>query len=223
MSAENVTDSAAITIPALVAFAAAQGEMENPAFNRTVKTDKYRFDYADLAGILAYVRPILSRHGLLLTQPVTVKNGVVSVVTRVRHISGYIVEECELTGKDPGQPQQLGSLTTYLRRYGLLACLALAAEDDDDGGAAAQIPAQHAPRTPKPATPSRPETPPAHLARFLEWCGAEGIEPEDVDAWLAKEGKPSLGNMDATTMEKMKAALLTPDLANILKWLTRNA
>ena len=137
------------------ALVAALGELSNPPKNRMVEVPgKYRFEYADLATILSTVRPILSRHGLCLLQPVRMQEGAIMVSTRIVHTSGMVVAECELSSRDPMQPQAQGSQITYLRRYGIASLLGIAAEDDDDGAAAGGVAATHAPKGGK----SRPES-----------------------------------------------------------------
>lgn len=128
-------------------FVKALGEMSNPPKNRTVNVPgKYKFDYADLAVILDTVRPILAKNGLAVSQPVSFKDGKILVTTKIRHVSGVVVEEATLDGKDPGTPQQQGSLISYLRRYQLVSILGITADDDDDANAAQDQPAHHQPR-----------------------------------------------------------------------------
>lgn len=128
-------------------FVKALGEMTNPPKNRVVNVPgKYRFEYADLAIILDTVRPVLAKNGLAVTQPVAFKDGKILVTTKIRHVSGVVVEEATLDGKDPGTPQQQGSLISYLRRYQLVSILGITADDDDDANAAQDQPAHHAPR-----------------------------------------------------------------------------
>lgn len=146
-------------------FVKALGEMTNPPKNRIVNVPgKYKFEYADLAIILDTVRPVLAKNGLAVSQPVAFKDGKIFVTTKIRHVSGVVVEEATLDGKDPGAPQQQGSLISYLRRYQLVSILGITADDDDDANAAQNQPAQHQPRqaAPKPA-PDAPTAPEAAL------------------------------------------------------------
>lgn len=156
--------------PAFAAAAAALGELQNPGFSRTVKTDKYRFDYAELSVILNGVRPILAKHGLFLVQPTSnPAPGVITVTTRLIYKDGTVVAEGTLSRKDEAAIQQTGSAITYLRRYSLCSLLGIAADEDDDGTAAEGIPAQHQPRpapTPK-ASPQPAEPTPAEALTYL--------------------------------------------------------
>ena len=126
-------------IPAWEAFAALTGEIENPPFDSKVDVPgKYKFEFASLAGILKLVRPLLAKHGFSLTQLPNIKAGILSVTTRITHKTGVVVAESCMERKEPNVVQQLGSEITYLRRYGIAACLGIAAEEDDDGGAASE-------------------------------------------------------------------------------------
>ena len=120
------------------ALAAAQGEF--PAIPRSrevlvrpkdASKSPYKFWYATLDGILTAVRPVLSKHGLALTQMVVEKR----LRTILMHSSGqYIGHDMPLTYYEA--PQQYGSELTYKRRYGVATLLCIAADDDDDGNAA---------------------------------------------------------------------------------------
>jgi pyruvoyl-dependent arginine decarboxylase (PvlArgDC) len=134
----TTTDSTGV-IPAWEAFAHLTGEIENPNFDAKVDVPgKYKFEFASLAGILKLVRPLLSKYGFSLTQSPNIHAGVLSVVTRIVHKTGVVVAESCMERAEPKVIQQLGSEITYLRRYGISACLGIAAEQDDDGGAASE-------------------------------------------------------------------------------------
>ena len=100
---------------------------------------EYEYSYADLADILKTVLPILSSNDLCLTQPTKIDNGIITLITRITHVSGDIIESeypvCSITGAH----QQMGSALTYARRYGLSSLLAIATDDDVDGQGAETI------------------------------------------------------------------------------------
>lgn len=91
--------------------------------------------YATLASVLDTVRGPLAEHGLSIVQAPSSEGNMVSVTTRLAHLSG---EWMETTISAPAATdiQKLGSSISYLRRYSLMAMLALAADDDDDGNTA---------------------------------------------------------------------------------------
>lgn len=136
MSADPVREEAA------AALIAALGEMDDLPRARTANVGTYTYHYTDLAAAMGAVRPILARHGLAATQPVMSDGQIVSVWTRIFHVSGFIWDSPALVMVQPPTAQALGSVVTYLRRYSLLAALGLATEDDD-GQTAAVTPPRH--------------------------------------------------------------------------------
>jgi hypothetical protein len=206
---------------AYTALVEALGEVCNPPKNRVVEVPgRYRFEYADLASMLACVRPVLARHQLALIQPVRMQQGQILVTSKLIHASGTVVAECELSCRDPVQPQAQGSQITYLRRYGMSSLLGIAAEDDDDGAAAADLPAEHAPKRPAALPPAlvhrveaRAEVRGESKADSKEEDGvrdrlkgvldAAGVTEAQVDAARAKMNKLALGELDDRSLEEV--------------------
>jgi hypothetical protein len=140
------------------ALAKAQGEFPQIHKNKTATVrmkagGTYTYTYADLADILAAVRPVLAKHGLALIQRLEHTGGQPAIRTELRHTEGAVIAASFPIGTTNGTPQELGSLLTYLRRYALTAMLGIAAEDDND----AQDVASAAPQTPvAEASPFQP-------------------------------------------------------------------
>ncbi|NCC06190.1 MAG: ERF family protein, partial [Proteobacteria bacterium] len=133
------------------ALAEAQGEMENASKNS--ENQHFRSKYADLAEVLNTVRPVLSRHGLSVTQFPSYGDGLVHVETIIAHKSGeWMSEKCS-TPAQKQDPQGVGSAISYLRRYSLAAVCGIA-QEDDDANAATKPKATVA--KPTPATGQRP-------------------------------------------------------------------
>lgn len=96
----------------------------------------YKFDYATLDEIIASVRPALNKHGIFLCNPAFIGEGVVRVSTRLMLKDQWIeFDNVEFT-TERIDPQALGSLETYARRYSTCPSLGITAETDDDGNAA---------------------------------------------------------------------------------------
>lgn len=111
------------------ALSAAQSEFENPSKNAT--NPHFRSKYADLAELVNVVRPVLSRHGLSITQWPGFVDGLCTVETVLMHQSGEWLSGVSSTPVTKQDPQGIGSATTYLRRYSMAAICGLAQEDDD--------------------------------------------------------------------------------------------
>jgi hypothetical protein len=120
------------------AFALAQGEMENAAYNKV--NPHFKSSYADLASVRAATMPALSKHGLSIVQftktMAPIEGGPITVllVTRLLHKSGQYIDSHYPV--QTGTPQQMGSALTYARRYIWTAMCGIAADADDDGNVA---------------------------------------------------------------------------------------
>jgi hypothetical protein len=136
---------------------------------------KYTYGYADLANVLAAVRPALAKHQIATLQPVAVGRQGIVVTTLLAHPSGEYIRNDFALPLDSTDPQAIGSAITYARRYALQALLGVAPEDDDDaqaagggasfrpGASAVQMPqrAESAPPTPRGPAPTPPTASPA--------------------------------------------------------------
>jgi hypothetical protein len=94
----------------------------------------YKFKYAPLEDIIAYIRPLMAEHDLYFTQAVVpMGETCVGMRTRVYYKDGTVVEEGIWPMKFSGvSPKDIGGTATYWRRYGLSTLLGLATEDDTD-------------------------------------------------------------------------------------------
>ena len=135
---ENTESHGSISADLVTALAAAQGEFGVIAKGKIADAGKFTYRYADLAEVLAAVRPALSKNGLAVIQRPTAEITVdgsqfVSVETILAHTSGAaIVSNLALPVSDLSA-QAVGSVLTYLRRYSLISMLGVspAGEDDD--------------------------------------------------------------------------------------------
>ena len=155
------------------AMVGAMSELSDPPMDS--KNPHFRNRYASLKSCLDTVRPVLARHGLVLSQfVVSSENGADRLVTRLLHQSGQFVEDegISLVGAD--NMQKLGSAMSYGRRYGLLSVLGLVGDPDDD----AEIASVPAP-TPAPAKP----LPVPVVADDIPLTADD--EREDLNAWAA--------------------------------------
>jgi hypothetical protein len=152
MDAEIVADL--LTKPELCgALVAALGELDDQKRDKVAdikgKEGKagYKYTYADLASALGDIRPILAAHGLGVIQTVPIVNGTVTVTTILIHKSGQAlaVPGVTMTAGNPKDPQAVGSMITYARRYSLLPALGIATEDDDGAKGSKQAPREQPP------------------------------------------------------------------------------
>jgi hypothetical protein len=122
----------------------AQAQADFPVIpkNREVNAGPRRYKYAELATILAAVTPVLSKNGLAVTQRCDVTDRGTVLITDLRHTGGEVVSSTMPLQMDNLQPQALGSLLTYLKRYSLTSLLNVAADEDDDAHVAQEQPQQ---------------------------------------------------------------------------------
>ena len=122
----------------------------NPAF---------RSKYSSLAEILDTVKAEAAKHNLAVRQVIQSEDGKVSVVTSFLHRSGIEFDGGKVSFKSDGlNPQQLGSVLTYLRRAALSTGCCISTDVDDDGAKASALQA-------KPATATTPS--PAESANWF--------------------------------------------------------
>lgn len=116
------------------ALSQAQAEITNPEKN--AKNPHYKSNYADLAGVLATVRPAFSKVGLAVIQmPHTTESGNIALTTRIVHKSGQWVEDSlDIPMQGSNIAQAAGTVITYLRRYSLAAAAGVHQEDPDAQG-----------------------------------------------------------------------------------------
>lgn len=117
------------------AFSLFQGELENASKDK----QGHGYKYADLAECINTAKPVLSKHGLAVSQMLGMDaNGKQTLITILTHSSGqymsseFVLVDAKLMGGAGSNPAQvLGSAITYQRRYSYAAIIGLAQEDDD--------------------------------------------------------------------------------------------
>jgi len=120
-----------------------------------VKTETnpfFKSKYMDINGLLEQLLPLLEKHGLTVMQPLTNIQGKPAIATIVfdkdatDFIGTFEGEEVETNNPktilkeimplpDLQDPQKMGSVITYYRRYALQSLFLLRAEDDDANSA----------------------------------------------------------------------------------------
>jgi hypothetical protein len=112
------------------ALAAAQGEIDNA--DKAAKNPHFNTRYADLASVINACREPLAKQKIARLQtPRTRANGEVGVRTALLHSSGQFIACTFWCRPEKPGPQPLGSVLTYLRRYGLAAVVGVGQEEDD--------------------------------------------------------------------------------------------
>ena len=132
-TSESITGIA----PALIK---AQGEMSGIA--KEGNNPAFRSKYVTLDSILDTIRPVLTKHGLMLSQGITSQSvtddkvTAIEVESRIIHASGEWVAQGVVVPITKHDAHGFGSALTYGRRYSVSSLLAISADEDDDGNAA---------------------------------------------------------------------------------------
>jgi len=118
------------TIGALAAaLAKAQGEIKGAVKDST--NPFFKSKYADLGSVKDAAQEALTKYGIAVIQAPKATGALVTVTTMLAHESGeWVSEELTAHAKDESA-QSVGSVITYLRRYGLASMAGVTAEDDD--------------------------------------------------------------------------------------------
>ncbi len=94
----------------------------------------FKSKFASLSAHLSYLKPIFSKHGLVVIQLPTSEyhdNGI-GIKTIIAHKNGTSIESsCIIPVGEQATGQQAGAILTYLRRYCLASIGGLATTDDD--------------------------------------------------------------------------------------------
>ena len=83
----------------------------------------------DINQLLEKLQPLLEKEGLVLFQPLNVRDGHTVLETTITDGEHDVTTSIILP--DGVKPQDMGSAITYYRRYSIVSLLALQAEDDD--------------------------------------------------------------------------------------------
>lgn len=118
------------------ALLAVQGELKavtkdesSPAFGG--------YKYFDVNAVVAMLRPIITKHGLVVLQPLTEMNGKPAIETILLDKSGETLRSITPL-IEHSDPQKWGGIITYTRRYALTSMFLIEGEEDDDAESAKQ-------------------------------------------------------------------------------------
>ena len=166
------------------ALAKAQGEIQNPNFNKV--NPHFKSKYADLSSVLNAVRPALSKHGIALMQMTGLEDSGVVLYTRLTHSSGEWIESIYPVSAS-SKHQEIAAALTYAKRLSLSAIAGVSGEEDDDGNEANRTPVSvtAAPK-PKPETSKLTEEGSKEIMDRILAELKECKSKEDLQAWAVK-------------------------------------
>jgi len=137
------------------------------AISKTETNPFYKSKYVDINGLLEQLKPLLEKHGLIVLQPLTHIEGKPAISTMIASTITDTKLESTIPLPENPDPQKMGAIITYFRRYALQSLFLLQAEDDD-AQSAVLAPLIH----PQPVRYSNPQ--PAGIAKgeSCEKCGS---------------------------------------------------
>lgn len=191
----KTSDKTDIIAPCLL-----EAQRAMPALKRTGENTHFKSTYVTLDTLLATVRPVLSKHGIILLQSTEdADDAGMTVTTRLLHASGQWVESGIRLPLAAPSPQAAGSASSYGRRYSLEAILGLTGTEDDDGNTAevhqVNVPAKAARPTPTPPTarqagrPSSGAVMPFGRTKGTPLADLRDDEIQSALAWATEKGK----------------------------------
>jgi len=143
MQSPEINELASALVSAQAEFSAVPKGSTNPFF---------KSKYAALPDVVASASPVLTKHGLAVSQFITHdETGGDALLTYLLHGSGQYIAYSMKLHMVKDDPQAQGSAVTYARRYAYMSVLGLVADDDDDGNSATKA-KQNAPAKPKEKT-----------------------------------------------------------------------
>lgn len=115
----------------------------------------FKSDYLTLSGILDAVRHPLASNGLAVIQSMRVQDATTILITKLLHESGEEMVS-EMIMPVLSDPQKMGSLLTYYKRYQLQALLLISTSDEDDDGNSVSMPQSQLVKQSPPKEVARP-------------------------------------------------------------------
>lgn len=143
----------------------------------------FKSKYTDLATAVNHCRPILAEHGLAIIQTFDGPPEAPVIVTRLLHTSGEYIEGRLAMKPVKADPQSIGSLLTYGRRYSYLAMVGIAPEDDD-ANSAMPVKPETKKEEKKPDGPEQWTT--AQRGMLWSKCKEKGMSETEAKAFIEK-------------------------------------
>ena len=166
------------------ALAKFQSEVKQPL--KDANNPFFKSKYVPLENVVEAITTTAGPLGLSFTQwATTTENGTPGVSTLVMHDSGEWIEYPPIYAKpQKADPQGIGSVITYLKRYALSAVFGITSDSDDDGNAASAPPS--GPRQQQQPTPPKLRyglTPQQISELWNDWKFAKNDDNKEFEAF----------------------------------------
>jgi len=204
-----------------LAIALSKAQAENGTVHKDAKNPFFKSNYASLAQVWETVRPALTANGLSVVQLPSQDATGYYVESMLIHSSGQWIK-CRTYMKPVKEdPQGIGSLISYARRYALQS-LVMVCPDDDDGemamGRSTSVPQARTTVT-KVLAPVTPKEDPNWFAKVEAVIAPKA---ESATGYLISKGEIKTGQLwnDLPAGKYRDNLLVSPEkfLAAVAKW-----
>lgn len=211
IQSDQINELASALAKAQAEIGSVQKDQDNPYF---------KSKFSSLSMVWETVKPSLTKHGISIVQmPGSDERGYF-VQTQIMHSSGQWIRSTTYMKPSKEDPQGIGSLISYARRYALQA-MVMACPDDDDGemamGRSSVAPARTIP--PKVIAPATPKEDPNWFAKVEAVIGTKA---ESATGYLISKGEIKAGQLwtDLPAGKYRDNLIVTPEkfLAAVAKW-----
>lgn len=189
-----------------LALSLAKFNSEISSISKDAKNPFFKSDYVTLDKLILATRDELQKNGLsVLQMPLSKDTGEIGIQTILLHESGEYIESQPLYMKPvKNDPQQAGSLITYLRRYSYQAILNLNTGEDDDANIVTHT------EPPKSSNGSLTE---GQIKRLYAIAKKVEVTPTQIVAVIKKD----FNKVDVTKLTKQEYDLVCERLENKAK------
>lgn len=115
-------------------FAQVHQKLKKLGYDSTAGGGKIKYDYVSLGKFKDVADPIIEQEGLVYTQPLVVVDGKSALETIIVDVeTGEVVIDSKVILEPAtSNPQDLGKVITYCRRYSLFSIFGIVGDKDDD-------------------------------------------------------------------------------------------
>jgi len=207
---ENIAD---------LAIALSKAQAENGTVHKDAKNPFFKSNYASLAQVWETVRPTLTANGLSVVQLPSHDESGYYVESMLIHSSGQWIKSRLYMKPVKEDPQGIGSLISYARRYALQSLVMVCSDDLDDDGEMAMGRSSVAPAR---TIPPKVITPKEDPNWFTKVESVIGTKAESATGYLLSKGEIKVGQLwhDLPAGKYRDNLLVSPEkfLAAVAKW-----
>ena len=199
---------------------AVQAEITDPVRDAKGQVrGKSDYRYLKLDGLLDHVRPLLTKHGIVLSQHIDCGPDGAALVTVLHHGTESVTSRYPL--RMDGASQERGSEITYARRYSLEPLLGISATEDDDGAGHQRVAAKPVPIDTKKVIAGTDVDPDwaADAIRFAKAVEGLDLTVDLLDRYRIAHARPRVATLSRAGRKAVIDGLKAPGAVDaVLEW-----